>query len=420
MTPRPIGALEGVEAYSPPRHEAPVDLRLDGNEGSRPGPELMDVIVKAGPGILRTYPDGSAVERELAEMMGVDAARVLVTAGGDDALERIIRSVLCEGREMVLPVPTFEMFERYARLTGGVVKGVPWLEERFPVEDVLGACTERTALVVLVTPNSPTGRAVGAKDLVKVCEAMPGALVLVDLAYTEFADVDLTPVALDIENAAIVRSMSKAWGLAGLRVGWCAGPARVVQWARAAGHPYAVSAPSLAMALARLRHGKDEVKAFVARVREERDELVAVVRRLGGEAERSQANFVLARFADAPWVRDALAGMGIGVRLFPGRPYLDGYVRITLPGDGRDFGRLVAALETTLAPGELVVGAGTLAKGRGPGAWVACGSVDDVKAARAAGALALGVAGKDGKEELLRAGAARVFERVDEIEEMMP
>ena len=280
--------------------------------------------------------------------MGLDPGRVIVTAGGDDAIERAMRSVLAPGREVVLPVPTFEMMERYALLTGCTIAQVPWREGPYPVAGVLAAITRRTAMVVAVTPNSPTGLVATAEDLERISAAAPSALLLVDLAYVEFADVDLTKAALALPLTVVVRSLSKAWGLAGLRVGWAAGDPEVIGWMRACGHPYAVSGPSLRMAAARLATGRGDVERFASRIRVERAAIAERLGALGVAVIPSQANFVLARFEDAGAVRSHLAARGIGVRIFPGRPMLEGCLRITLPGDEGSFERLAGALESAV------------------------------------------------------------------------
>jgi HAD superfamily hydrolase (TIGR01548 family) len=393
--PRLSPLIRAADPYRPPRHPAPADLRLDGNEGPAPDPAVLDAAVAAGPEILRAYPRPAALEALLASRLGVEPERVVVTAGADDALERALRCVLGPGRELILPVPAFEMIERYAALTGCDVIRVPWIEGPFPADEVLARVSERTAAVVAITPNSPTGLAATAADLERLSRGAPGALLIVDLAYTEFADEDLTPAALALPNAVAIRSLSKAWGLAGARVGYAAGPAGIVSWLRAAGHPYAVSGPSLAAARSRLETGGEAVRAWTGRVREERAALAGLLERLGAAAASSQANFVLGRFADAAWVRDALSGLGIAVRAFPGTPGLEDALRITLPGNEAGFARLCRALETALRPQALLFDmddtladasrsyrAATVATAAAFGVRI---TLDDITAAKAAG-----------------------------------
>ena len=248
------------------------------------------------------------------------------------------------GRELILPEPTFEMLPRYARLAGAEVVSLPWLGGTYPTAAVLRRITARTAMICVVSPNNPTGSVATPRDLRRLSRAAPHALIVVDLAYTEFADVDLTPVALALPNTLITRTFSKAWGLAGVRVGYAMGRAEHIHWLRAAGNPYAVAGPSAALAAAWLDQGRTTVDIFVARVRAERALLTAQLLELGAAPEPSQANFVLARFADAPAVCDALAARGIAVRAFLDRPGLQDALRITCPGEAAAFSRLTATL----------------------------------------------------------------------------
>jgi histidinol-phosphate aminotransferase len=348
--PRPIAALADLAPYRIPPPVAPVDLRLDGNEGPIPPAGLLDDLEAAGPEILRRYPDPRPLETLLAARLGLPPDRVLATAGADDALDRACRAFLGPGREIVLPRPSFEMIERFARIAGAEPVRVPWPDGPFPTDEAIARIGPRTGAVAIVSPNNPTGAVATAADLRRLSETAPHAVLLVDLAYVEFADEDLTATALALPNALVFRTLSKAWGLAGLRVGYVAGPADLIAPLRAAGLPFAVSGTSLLLAAARLDRGDADVRAFVSRVRDERSRLAALLDRLGARALPSQANFVLARFADASRARDALAGFGIAVRGFPGRPGLDDALRITCPGDDGAFGRLAHALETAFAP----------------------------------------------------------------------
>lgn len=349
LTPSPF--LSGVTAYKTPMTATPVDLLLNGNEGAPPPSAVLEEALRAGVETVRLYPHNQPVEERLADLLEIDVDRLVVTAGADDALARIMRAVLAPGREMVMPVPTFEMIERYVTLSGGELRPVPWLEGPLPVEAILEQVNEKTAIITVVTPNSPIGQSATDDELETLSDAIPDGLLLVDLAYTDFADNDLTSFVLSLPNAVITRTLSKAWGLAGLRVGFAAGSPEVMSWLRAAGQPYAVSSLSLAVANKRLETGQQEVRQFVSRVREERLVLVEVLRGLPDvKTWPSQGNFVFARFKDATWVRDGMAGLGIAVRAFPGKPYLEDGMRITVPGNETDFNRLIHGFRTVLDP----------------------------------------------------------------------
>lgn len=341
---RPAPGVAGVTPYHAARPEPHIDLRLDGNEGAAPPAELLRLAVELGPEVLRRYPSARELEARLAAELGVEPRQVVVTGGGDDALDRACRAALGPGRELVLPVPTFEMLERYPPLVGAAVVPVSWPAGPFPAEAVLAAAGPRTGAVAIVSPNNPTGAVATAADLERLAAALPQVLLIVDLAYVEFADEDLTAVALGLRNAVVVRTLSKAWGLAGLRVGYAVAAAPVCDWLRAAGNPYPTSGLSLALAARRLETGRAQMRALAARVREERQVLGAQLAACGARPLPSQANFVLARFRAAERVRAALARAGIAVRAFPGRPGLEDCLRITCPGEPAALERLCAAL----------------------------------------------------------------------------
>ncbi|HRJ50771.1 MAG TPA: histidinol-phosphate transaminase, partial [Phycisphaerales bacterium] len=275
------------------------------------------------------------------------AERVVVTAGGDDALMRLCLATIDPGCHAVSTTPTFEMIPRYVSLAGGILRQVPWTDGPFPVESFTRMIDGQTRAVFIVTPNNPTGLAATAGDLAAVANAAPHALMVVDLAYTEFAGEDLTPVAISLPNAVAVRTLSKAWGLAGLRVGYAVGDPTVIDWLRAVGQPYAVAGPSAAIASWAIRDLKDAVLAGVDRVREERGLLAEMLRHKGLRVNDSLANFVLARSPRARGIAGSLATHGIAVRAFPGRPGLEDGLRITCPGEAELFSRLVKALENS-------------------------------------------------------------------------
>lgn len=351
--PQPVPALQSVTPYAPVRSGCPVDLRLDGNEGRTPRLNLPDLLEQAGRDLLRRYPDRAPLERQLAGPLGLPADGVLVTAGGDEAIDRLCRSYLDSTRNLVTTSPTFEMIPRYARLSGAEVRQAPWPGGAFPTEAVLDLVDARTGIIAVVSPNNPTGAVATAADLQQLSAAAPQAVLLVDLAYGEFADTDLSPAALQLPNAVVIRSLSKAWGLAGLRVGYAAGPAPVLAPLRAAGGPFAVSGLSLLTADAALK-AEDQAAAFIAQVKRERVLLQGDLQDLGVEALPSQANFVFAHFSDPVWVRDGLAGLGIAVRLFRDLPG-PGPLRITCPGGEEEFQRLRRSLNTVLAPQALLL-----------------------------------------------------------------
>lgn len=414
LQPRP--GVSGAP-YSVPRAKAPVDLVLDANEGAVPSMDWLGAVTRDD---LRRYPSAGVLEADLAVQHGVQPRQVIVTSGADDALNRACRAVLGPHDEAILPVPGFSVMSRWIGLTGARQVSVPWPDGRYPTDAVIDAITPATRMIIVTSPNNPTGAVATAQDLDRLAAAAPDALLLVDLAYVEFADEDLTVAALRHPNALVTRTFSKAWGLAGLRVGYAIGSVRLIGWLRSAGLPYPVGGPSLAIAAVARRHPQ-VLSAFQDRVRQERPRLIAALRAAGARPQDSQANFVLARVDDSVWWRDGLAGLGIAIRAFPGVEGLTDAIRIACPGDEAAMARLERALRTLTRPERLVVERGltdplgsaqvgdvaTVLTGSFAPTWVLAHTPDGIRAARAAEALPLAI----GDEDLLSVGAARLLDQ---------
>lgn len=318
---------QGLAAYAVPKASArPPRLKLDANESPTPTGTLA-TLAGLTPQDLSFYAAPVALEQTLARRWNVDPAQVLVTAGGDEAIDRLCRVMLQPGRSLLFPTPSFEMIPRSARTAGANVCEVPWSRGNFPAERVAQAIDPTTALVAVVSPNNPTGQVCtpAGLRLVAARAAEVGAAVLLDAAYAEFADEDLTPQALNSATANIVtvRTFSKAWGLAGTRIGYAIGPAPLISAMRAAGGPYPVSTLSLAIATFALETGEGIMRSIVSLARSERDVIITHTRELGFDPWTSQANFVLIdcqSLSRAAALWHALADQGIAVRAFPSSP----------------------------------------------------------------------------------------------------
>jgi histidinol-phosphate aminotransferase len=318
-----------------------------------PAAELLADLADASVELVRSYPDVTPLARKLAQRFGASPNQVLVTAGVDDALDRACRALVGPGAPLVLPVPTFEMIGRYAVLAGAEVKRVPWDSGAWPIDDVLAVAAGAGAVAV-VSPNNPTGAVVSAAQLRRLSAALPDTAILLDHAYVEFADEDLTRVGLSLPNVLVFRTLSKAWGLAGLRTGCVMGPPDALLALKSAGLPYPCSGPSLRLAETWLDLGADAMTSFVKEVRRQRADLTSRAPAWGLQPRPSQGNFVLFDVKEPLWVRDAMAGFGISIRAFPGKERLETAIRITTPGFPEPFNRLAAALHTMASPQAII------------------------------------------------------------------
>lgn len=343
-------ALQNLSPYAPPRHDPRITLFLDANE-CPPPPKVPDLPPSQRESTTRRYPSAAALESLLAERHAIDPSRIIITAGGDEAIDRICRACLdpAAADELILPSPSFEMISRYARLAGANIITPPWFVGQFPLNQVLTACTPRTKIIAVVSPNNPTGGIITRDQLLQLASNRPGTLLMVDLAYTEFADEDLTPIAVALPNAVLIRTFSKAWGCAGLRVGYAIGPKPIINAMRAVASPFPVAGTSLTTVESLLRSENGWLADRITRVRRERTELTALLRSFNIETLDSQANFILCRTAAAAAIKATLAEQGIAIRAYSPQSPLASCLRITCPANESDQSRLTAALRRAIA-----------------------------------------------------------------------
>ena len=344
----PAPGVQAAPAYAPTRHGAPCDLDLAGTEAGGVQPAWPNLLLAGA----ARYPDARALTATLAVRAGVAVDCVLVTAGADEGLERACRTMLAAGRNAIVTDPTFEMIPRYVSLAGAELRAARWPSGALPVDEIIALADDRTALVAIVSPNNPTGAVATLADIRRVHDAVPTALILLDLAYVEFADDDPSADVLSLPRVVATRTLSKAWGLPGIRVGYAIGAPETIAWMRRAGAPYPVSALSLAAAELALARDGTKRDATVAAVRRNRARLGALLSELGAPPLVSQANFVTVAGGRARWIHDALAGLGIATRFFVAGDVER--VRITVPVDDVVFDRLERALRTALAPAAML------------------------------------------------------------------
>lgn len=355
--PAPAARLAHAPAYAPPKPPGAITLKLDANEGPDFSAHLAPLLATALAHPNR-YPKPADMETHIARRLGLSPANVLVTAGVDDGLMRFALAFLESGRNALLTRPTFEMIPRYIALAGGEARAIPWPEGDFPIDAALRHIDARTGAVFLVTPNNPTGLCAQPADLADLARAAPHAAVALDLAYGEYnatTTADLAALARVLPNVVTFRTFSKAWGLAGFRVGYAVGPAELLAPMRAAGNPYAVSRAALAVAHAWFDAGEPRMREAVLRSTGERAEIARALADLGFAVVRGLGNFVFARErrpGDAERLHAALGERGIAVRLFradaePSDPQ-PGAVRITTPCDAASLRTLLDALSNAL------------------------------------------------------------------------
>ncbi|WP_426664175.1 histidinol-phosphate transaminase [Rhodanobacter aciditrophus] len=303
-------------------------------------------------------PQPAALVDALTRLYGVRREQLLVGRGSDEAIDLLVRAFCRAGRDAILvQPPTFGMYAVCARIQDAGVIEVPLRRDfTLDVDATLAALTSAVKLVFVCTPNNPAGSVVPRADIERLAQALAGrALLVVDEAYVEFADEGSVAGLLDrYDNLAVLRTLSKAWALAGARVGCLLAHPDVVALLRRIMPPYPLPLPSVNAALLALSGwGQANARARVGIVRAERARLRAALARLPGVRDvlPSQANFLTARFDDAGAAYRRLFDAGIVVRDVRRYPGLGDALRITV-GTPMENERVLAAL----APGKGTAG----------------------------------------------------------------
>ncbi|HZA02958.1 MAG TPA: histidinol-phosphate transaminase [Propionibacteriaceae bacterium] len=316
--------LVGEVPYGAPQLDVPVQLNV--NENPYPPSEAVvaevAAAVAASARSMNRYPerDALALRADLARYLGHDltAEQVWAANGSNEVMLHVLQAFAGPGRTVLSFAPTYSMYPEYARDTHSTWRTAPRRDDfTLDVDGVVAAVRDVEPDVVLVaSPNNPTGTAVRPEVLVALCEESPG-VVVVDEAYFEFAR-DGTPSALELLPAyprlAVTRTMSKAFAFAGGRLGYLAASPAFVDALRIVRLPYHLSSVTQAAARVALAHA-DSMLAAVDRLRAARDDLADWLRGLGLTVAESDANFVLfGRFADRHAVWQALLDRGVLIR----------------------------------------------------------------------------------------------------------
>jgi len=304
MTDQPVHfrpVVAGLPAYVPGERASGAEraFKLSSNENPFPPlPGVLAAIADAAPEVNR-YPDMYATELcgALARRCGVDRARVVVGCGSVALLGHLLAVTCDPGDEVVYAWRSFEAYPIYVQLSGATAVRVPVTDEgRLDLPAMAAAVTERTRVVLICSPNNPTGPAVRAAELEAFLDAVPPTVVVaLDEAYVEFVRDPEAPDALAIAaarpNVVVLRTFSKAYGLAGLRVGYAVAEERLANALRIASTPFGVSNVAQRAALAALEED-DEAQERVDWIVAERGRVVAALRAQGWVLPESQANFV--------------------------------------------------------------------------------------------------------------------------------
>ncbi len=304
--PKKRSCLEEIKPYVPgkPIGEVKRELglqdvvKLASNENPLgPSPRAQEAMREAIPEV-NYYPDGSCFElkKSLAGQLGVEEEQLIIGNGSDEILKLLAETYLEPGDEVIMPQPSFSEYEFVTRIMGGRIKYAPLKSDfNYDLETMLGMVSERTRFVFICSPNNPTGTIVNQQSLDEFLQALlPGIITVLDEAYYEYVTAEDYPQSIEyVKNdkpVIALRTFSKIYGLAGLRIGYGIAPANLIQDLNRVREPFNVNHMAQVAALAALED-KEHVNRSLEMVEAGREQMNAGLQKLGLEPVPSQANY---------------------------------------------------------------------------------------------------------------------------------
>jgi histidinol-phosphate aminotransferase len=339
-------AYRGISLYAPDRSPCAIDLSDNTNLFGVP-PVAMSRLQRAKASTISRYPSlyAGGLKSALAAYRGVDVSEVVTGCGSDDVLDSSMRAFAEPGDVIAHSEPSFAMIPIFARMNGLRAVGVPLLPSYDIDAEALLATGAR--IIYVCSPNNPTGTLASTSAIRRVLSGSPGLMIL-DEAYAEFHG---SPLVIDAElrgRLLVVRTLSKAFGLAGLRIGYATGPAALIAEVEKSRGPYKVNALAEQAAVAALTEDREWVDRHVAVAVSNRERFADALRKLGLAPIASTANFVLVPVPDAQQIGASMRRAGIAVRPMPALPVVGDALRISI-GPWPMMETALAALRVSLA-----------------------------------------------------------------------
>jgi histidinol-phosphate aminotransferase len=326
--PSPRAGIASLSVYDDAAPRCAVDLSDNTNLWGMP-PAALRALENFKFDEVTRYPPAytAGLKASLARYVEADPSMIVTGCGSDDVLDSAIRAFGNGGGVLACCNPTFSMIPVLAKLNGLTVALSPFSPDGdLPVESLLSSKAE---IIYICSPNNPTGASATREQIETVASSFDG-LVIVDHAYAEYAQESLMYLASKFSNVLVTRTFSKAFGMAGLRVGYAVGNTALVAQVEKSRGPYKVSAPGSVAAIAAVDNDIAWIRNVVSETIANRTRLADRLRSLEFAPVVSDANFILVPVADSAAVVKRAAGAGIGLRGFTNLPGIGDAIRITV------------------------------------------------------------------------------------------
>ena len=316
--PKPREAVVRMAPYSPPLEGRGDKLRLDFNENVEGcSPAVLQVLTEtATRGFVSTYPEYSEARRMLGNHLGIGQDQVIMGAGTDEVISALMHAYVDPGGDVIIPDPSFSMLAFYTQLVGGTPRRVPYRgpDLAFPAREIIRAIGPRTRAICIASPNNPTGGVLSVSQAERILEAADDRAVLFDEAYFDFHGETMLDLLPHWPNLFVARTFSKAYGMAGLRIGLLASSPENIAIVQKGQSPYGVNSLAVRCAVAAIQD-KDYVREYVEQTLQSRSLVCGAFEELGIRYWPSRGNFVLFELGEeAPQTCSALAEKGILIR----------------------------------------------------------------------------------------------------------
>jgi histidinol-phosphate aminotransferase len=352
---KPRKAIQEMPEYDPPIEGRRGKLRLDFNENPVGcSPKVIEMLKSLTREDLAIYPEYNRLREKIKSYFNVKKDQLILTNGVDEGIKLMIDTYISPEDEVLLPIPTFSMFEIYASATGCQISKVLYNSDlTFPADKLINKISNRTQLIILANPNNPTGSIIEEGDVLRILQIAEekGILVLLDEAYYDFYGKTYLPLINKYNNLVISRTFSKAYGLAGLRLGVLFGNQQLIKSFKKVLSPYSVN--NLAVMAARVALDDVEyVKDFSEMIKKNRVYVKEELEKLGLKVYPSETNFLITDFGDAcNYVYNKLRERDILVRNRTEYPLLENCLRLGI-GTREQSQRLIQAIKTILSERE--------------------------------------------------------------------
>lgn len=329
---KPKKTLENIKSYETALYPEKWDMKLDSNENYiGPSTKVLNALRNLNVDDISRYPHYGLLYEKIAELNKIDVKNVVITNGADEALSAVLNTYLTSEDNIVTAAPSFSMPEIYCGIIGAEYIKVPYKDKWiYPYDDILNAVNDSTKAIILTTPNNPTGDIIPLEHIIALLERFPELLIIIDETYTNYAGISNVCLTKKYENAVVIKSMSKDYALAGLRLGYIVSNKNNIANIKKVLSPYNVNSAAVTAAIAAVSDTN-----YINTIRKEiiaaKAYLESEFKAMGFVTYESYANFLLVDFRDKKeLIFQKLKDSKIIVKKFSDN-MLENCLRITIP-----------------------------------------------------------------------------------------